>query len=422
MNGLRRFTKPLLLALSALALPAAALAAAADFTSLLRGDGGQRASLQQRMGVHAVPGVAVAIIENHQLVLARGYGALGADLDQPVTAHTVFSAGSVSKMANAALLLRLVDAGELSLDGDVNATLRSWQVPPSRYTASTPVSLRTLLAHTAGFNVHGFADFQPDERLPSTLQILTGQSPAKNAALRIRFVPGSAMDYSGGGTTVTQALVEDLTGLDYPQAAQRHLFAVLGMGRSSFVNPLPAAHGNIARAHDSRGRPTALPRGWQSMPEMAASGLWTSANDMALLLIALMQSAAGDSAFLQPGTAIEMMTRQPNSWHGLGPRVNRSERAWIFHHGGANDSEGLPEQFTWPRRHLRSSPVRRASQVIVGAPGKTPNAAGGLLRCCPVEFWRPSACCGVAALGHRMTMPFGAAPTSRRVGLATRRA
>ena len=236
-------------------------------------DDSERWTIEERLDNYSVPGVAVAIFENGEIVWLKGYGTRLAGEDDPVDGDTVFSVGSVSKMANAALVLRLVADGKLDLDTDVNEYLESWKVEDSRYNRHEDVTLRRILGHTAGFNVHGFADYRPDEPLPDTVQILEGSGPAKNNRVRLTFTPGDHMDYSGGGITVSQLVVEDVTGMAYEDAARHYVFEPLGMTRSTFVNPLPASHGNIARAHNGNGRPTALPRGWEAMPEQAASGL-----------------------------------------------------------------------------------------------------------------------------------------------------
>ena len=189
---------------------------------------------------------------------------------------------------------------------------------------------------TAGFNVHGFADYRPGQSLPDTVQILEGSGPAKNDRVRLTFTPGDHMDYSGGGITVSQLVVEDVTGMPYEDAARKYVFEPLGMNRSTFVNPLPASHGNIANAHDGNGRPAAPPRGWEAMPEQAASGLWTSARDLATFVLALLDDS--DDAFLPPDLREDMLTRVPQSWHGLGPRLNGEGETRVFHHGGANNS------------------------------------------------------------------------------------
>ncbi len=301
-------------------------------------EGARRWSIQERLKAHSVPGASVAIIEDGKVIWSKGYGTKLKGTNKLVDSETVFSVGSVSKMINAAIILRLVAEGKLDLDKDVNHYLKSWKVPANQYTKRNKVTLRAILSHTAGFSQHGFADFQPGEKLPSAIETLTGSYPAKHSAIRVMFTPGEEMDYSGGGTTVSQVLIEDVTGLSYLEAATKYVFQPMGMSRSTFENPLSPSHGNIARAHDSNGNPTALPRGWEAMPEMAASGLWTSADDLATFNLALLASTKSNNGFLPQAIAKDMMTRVKNSWHGLGPRLNGKGETRVYSHGGANNS------------------------------------------------------------------------------------
>jgi CubicO group peptidase (beta-lactamase class C family) len=221
----------------------------------------------------------------------------------------------------------------------VNDYLRRWKVPANELTAREPVTLRRILSHTAGLTVHGFADFQPGESLPTVVQILDGTGPAKNAPVRVDLLPGSEFRYSGGGVTVEQLVIEDVTGLEFAEAAREYVFDPLGMNRSTYVNPLPAEHGNVALAHGPDGAPRALPRGWEAMPEAAASGLWTTPSDYARLIIALIESYQGDGdTFLTFEIARDMMTEVPPSIFGLGPEVGGEGPTRNFVHGGANDS------------------------------------------------------------------------------------
>ncbi|MAK65257.1 MAG: serine hydrolase [Maricaulis sp.] len=296
-------------------------------------------TLEARMAHYGVPGLAVAIIEDGEIVHAAGYGVLQAGSNAPVNADTVFSAGSVSKVVSATLALRLVEAGHLDLDGDILARLTSWTLPADRdVAAGTPVPLRAILSHTAGFNLHGFADFQPGDALPDVLDTLNGTAPTGDDPLAREAPSGLAYRYSGGGYTLAQLLMTDVLQQDYPELADRHLFEPLGLHRSSFSNPLPESFGNIARAHNSRGEPVALPRGYEAMPEMAASGLWVSARDLGVLVADLIQSYRGQGQALSRPMALEMMTRIAPSEHGLGPRLDGSGADFIFHHGGSNDS------------------------------------------------------------------------------------
>lgn len=291
------------------------------------------------MAFYGVPGVSIAVIENGAVLWAKGYGVKQAGSNDPIDTETVFSVGSVSKVGAAAITLRLADEGRLDVDRDVNDYLRRWKIPANDLTAKEPVTLRRIMSHTAGLTVHGFADYLPGEDLPTVVQILDGVAPAKNRPVRVDLLPGSEYRYSGGGTTVEQLVIEDVTGLAFTEAARRYLFGPLGMDRSTYENPLPAGHGNIARAHGRDGTPAALPRGWEAMPEAAASGLWTTPSDYAKLIIALIDSYHGrENAFLAQETAHDMMTAVPPGIFGLGPEVGGEGETLNFVHGGANDS------------------------------------------------------------------------------------
>jgi len=298
-----------------------------------------RWNLEERMAFYGVPGVSIAVIEDGALLWAQGYGVKQAGTEDPIDTETVFSVGSVSKVGTAAITLRLVDQGQLDVDRDVNDYLRRWQVPANELTAQEPVTLRRIMSHTAGLTVHGFADFQPGEELPTVVQILDGVAPAKNRPVRVNLLPGTEFRYSGGGTTVEQLVIEDVTQLSFTEAAQEYVFGPLDMERSTYENPLPAEHSNIARAHGRDGRPAALPRGWEAMPEMAASGLWTTPSDFSKLIIALIDSYHGqEDAFLTQETAHDMMASVSPSDYGLGPEIGGEGETLSFAHGGANNS------------------------------------------------------------------------------------
>ena len=295
-------------------------------------------SLPQRMAHHHVPGVAIAVVRGGRQVHSAGYGTREAGTHDAVDGDTLFSVGSVSKIVTAASTLRLVADGTLALDQDIDSWLASWKVPASTDQPAAPITLRMLLSHTSGLGVHGFADYLPGEPVPTLLQTLDGLPPAKNRPVARVHPAGERGDYSGGGVMVEQQILEDATGQSLQAIAQAEVFTPLGMRRSTYASPLPASAGNVAKAHDAQGVTTALPRGWQTFPEQAASGLWTSANDLSAFVAALVGSYQGRDAFLPRAIAIDMMTEVSPSWHGLGPRLDGAGIARIFHHGGSNDS------------------------------------------------------------------------------------
>lgn len=307
-----------------------------------------RWTLQERMAHYKVPGASVAVIRNGKLAWAKGYGVLQAGKPERVDVQTVFSVGSLSKVGAAAITLRLVDAGQLNLDRPVNEYIARWQLPDNRYTEARPVTLRGLLSHTSGLLVDNFPDFQPGEALPTLMDTLEGRAPAKTAPVRVMHLPGTRLEYSGGATQLEQLVIEETTGLDFPAAARRYLFEPLGMARSTYENPIPASHGNIAKAHRSNGEPRALPRGYEAMPEMAASGLWSTPSDYAMLVIALIHSYRGDAGgLLNTALARQMMTEVDPGTYGLGPELEGEGMQRRFTHSGGNDS-----YISWMEGHL----------------------------------------------------------------------
>lgn len=308
-------------------------------------------AIEGLMQKYSIPGLSIAFMENGAPGSKRTYGLLQAGKDAHINDETVFSVGSVSKAINAILTLRLVHAGMLDLDKDVNHYLKSWKIEQGEFNKEQAVTLRHLLSHTAGLSVHGFADYYPDEKLPTTTQILRSEGPAKNSKVKLIFPVGTKFKYSGGGITVIQQIIEDVTGLPYHKAASKFLFQPLGLERSSYENPLPGAFGNIAKAHNSNGKPVALPRGYQAMPEAAASGLWSCPADLIKILSAVLKAQANtNSDFLSPQLVEDMISPEAQSEYGLGPRISFQDGNHIVSHGGSNESYKATFSIFWKKQ------------------------------------------------------------------------
>ncbi len=278
---------------------------------------------------HKVAGASLAVVQKGEIAATYGYGV--AQPNRPVTARTRFQAASISKTVNALAILKLVEAGEFKLDNPVNERLKSWKLPENALTAATPVTIRMLLNHTAGTTVHGFKGYRPGAPLPTLIEILNGAPPANSAPVRVDWPPGKTFHYSGGGTTVLQQMVIDVTLGKYPLVVNNLVFELLRMRESNFGQP-PAASdlSRCAFGHDGDGKP--LPGGFMVHPELAAAGLWTTAHDLALMVIGIIRSRAGKSgAFLTQTLATEMLTPGLGN-SGLGTFITVKDRFW--HNGG----------------------------------------------------------------------------------------
>jgi len=280
--------------------------------------------------------VSVAVIEDFEIAWARAWGLADREEGTPATTETLFQAGSISKPVAATGALRMVEVGQLSLDMPINDFLTSWQLPDNEFTELTPVTIRRLLSHTAGTTVHGFPGYAPWEPVPTVPQVLDGESPANTTAVRVDIPVGSQVRYSGGGTTIVQLAVTDVSGEPFPDVIHRLVLEPAGMVSSSYENPLPPGRlSEAAAGYHQDG--SAVPGKRHTYPEMQAAGLWTTASDLARFAIAMQNSLRGvDGGVLQPETAREMVTPVMES-AGLGFFIDDNDGAIYFQHGGADE-------------------------------------------------------------------------------------
>ena len=299
-----------------------------------KNDRGDCSTLQRRMTEMRVLGVSIAVVHNGVIEWAKGFGVteLGG---KPIMADTLFQAGSISKPLAAMAALRLVQQGKLSLDGDVNQSLRSWKIPASDAAPGATVTLRELLTHTAGFTVHGFPGYTAGESVPTLIQVLNGEKPANTPPIRLESSPNSKWNYSGGGYTVMQQLVLDVSGQPFPTLLHDTVLAPIGMIHSTYQQPLPA---NLlpAAAMPYNADDTPVKGGPHTYPEMAAAGLWTTPSDLARYIIENQRSLRGEANHvLSAEMTKQMMIAGQGNW-GLGLQIGGSASNPYFSHGGVN--------------------------------------------------------------------------------------
>jgi CubicO group peptidase (beta-lactamase class C family) len=299
-------------------------------------------ALARRMADLKVPGVSVAVINDGTIEWAKGYGVAEAGAPAPVTPRTLFQAASISKPIAALAALRLVEQGKLGLDEDVNTKLTSWKVPDNEFTKTEKVTLRRLLSHTAGLTVSGFGGYQAGAPVPTLVQVLDGEKPANSAAIRVDVQPGSLWRYSGGGFTVAQQLMMDVSGRPFPELLADLVLKPVGMADSTYEQPLPEARRSAAASgHTPDGK--LLPGRYHTYPEMAAAGLWTTPTDLAKFLLEIKKALGGRSTVLTAETA-RQMTAVQKSGYGLGLSIEGTGPSARFGHGGSN--EGFKCQIT----------------------------------------------------------------------------
>lgn len=303
---------------------------------LVEGDSVTQFSIENRMKHYKVPGVSIAVVRNGRIDWAKGYGFADREANRPVDANTLFQAASISKPIAALAALHWVEAGKLSLDGNINSYLKGWRVPDNKFTATEKVTLRRLVTHTAGLTVHGFGGYAKGKSVPTLIQVLNGEKPANSPAILPDTIPGAINRYSGGGYTVMQKALIDQLGKSFPQIMQETVLSKLGMEHSTFEQPLPTQFNAVAAtAYGSNGQP--IRGAWHTYPEMAAAGLWTTPSDLARYVIEVQESLQGKSnKVISKRMTDQMLTKQVGG-SGLGPGLRKDGDSLIFSHNGGNE-------------------------------------------------------------------------------------
>ena len=299
-----------------------------------------RLDLQKLMQLYKVPGLSIAVIDNFQIVWTKAYGVIEGGSATPVTSRTLFQAGSISKPMAATGALYLVEQGKLSLDENVNQKLKTWKVPENEFTKNEKVTLRRLMSHSAGLTVHGFPGYDVNDSMPTLVQIFNGEKPANTASIRVDLVPGTQVRYSGGGVTIEQQLMMDVTSKPFPALMREIVLDKIGMTDSSYEQPLrPAqaamtASGTYADGKVVHGR-------WHIYPEMAAAGLWTTPTDLGKFAIEIALSKHGKSNRVLSEEMTRQMLTPALDEAGLGFFLDKDNPGQFSHNGADEGFQAL---------------------------------------------------------------------------------
>ena len=183
---------------------------------------GFEAHVRQVMQASGTPGMAIAIVENGQVTLAKGFGVRRQGAAEPVDADTVFLIGSTAKAMTAAAIATLVDAGKLKWDDRVIDHLPGFQMYDAWVTRE--MTVRDLLVHRSGLGL-GAGDL---------LYVPRGSYPRAEIVRRLRFIKPatsfrSAYAYDNVLYTVAGQLIEAVSGRSWEQYVRDQVFAPAGM-------------------------------------------------------------------------------------------------------------------------------------------------------------------------------------------------
>lgn len=177
-----------------------------------------------------VQGAVVAVVHGGEVAFLEGYGHADAARTTPVDPEaTLFRPGSISKTFTWSLVVQLAAEGKLDLDADVNDYLTEFSIPEA---FGAPITLRHILAHTAGLEDRAFGLFarEPAESLAGNL--------AASMPKRVR-APGEAAAYSNWASALAGLVVANVEGKSFEDVVDERIFRPAGMTRATFREPLP---------------------------------------------------------------------------------------------------------------------------------------------------------------------------------------
>jgi D-alanyl-D-alanine carboxypeptidase len=309
--------------LAALAIIAGALPAAAQPQARI--DANQIDSIIRRnIADKHIIGVSVGIMQNGQVVFARGYGVSNVPSSTPVTPRTMFAIGSVTKQFTCSALLMLQEHKQLSIND-----------PVAKYfptlTRAKDITLKDLGGHLSGYRDYYPLDYVDREmaRSESADTII-----ARYATRPLDFAPRSRWSYSNTGFLILGRVIEKVSGEPIGSFFTSHIFTPLKLARTAYE---PAPNGtDMATGYTSFGLSDPI----QAVPEAkgwagAAGAIWSTPTDLLTWDLSLLNHTLISPASYAVLTTPQRLTDGRSSGYGCGEGINDRGSAVTFSHGGA---------------------------------------------------------------------------------------
>jgi len=283
-----------------------------------------------------VPGMAIAVVWQGEVVLARGFGLADIQTKAPVTGDTLFAIGSTSKAFTTFALAQAVEEGLLDWDTPVRKWLPHLTLEDEG--ASAQLTLRDMCSHRSGLPRHDLVWYaNPAVTRAELVERLAFLEPTEG--FRAKWQYNNLMFAAAG------LALENATGSTWETRVRERILEPLGMRRTTFGLAETEAATDVARPHDRKGlKDFVLP--FHDLTAIGPAGsIHSSANDMARWLgLLLGRGEASGQRLLERGgfqalvSAVSVIDGDgaPTAY-GLGWMLDAREGHFRFHHGGGID-------------------------------------------------------------------------------------
>jgi len=313
-------------------VPAASAAAIATDPDVLAAERLFSAWIEGQIAYRGLPGIAVGVVSNQELVWSKGFGFADIKARLPMTATTKFRMASNSKLFAAIAIMQLREEGKLGLDDPVVKHLPWFKAKPAG-DDDGPITIEQLLSHSSGLQREA-SDHWTSYEFPTSDEIQR-MYPDRQAA----FAPSVRRKYSNLAFGIAGLIVEKVSGERWADYVERNIFRPLGMNASSVDKKVPGLAVPYGRRMPDGTRevlPFVDARGMA-----AATGATSNVEDMAKFISAqFRRGRRGGTQIVSAGSWRELLRVRSveenwTSGTGLGFAVKRvKDRTYVGHGGG----------------------------------------------------------------------------------------
>lgn len=287
----------------------------------------------------STPGCALAIKRGGETTI-RTYGLAVLEDRVPITAETVFEAGSISKQFTAASILRLAEEKKLSLDDDIRKYL------PELPQYKRKISINNLLDHTNGLRewngLEAMAGHPPDTALLTNADILRMQARQRD----LNHLPGEAMSYTNSGYVMLAIIVQRVSGQSLPAFTRDQFFKPMGMNATQWRDDYRKIVSHRAVGYDKV--KSGFRRNMPFSEDYGSGGLLTTVGDLLIWNDALREGKLG--AFIAREQSVRGQLNDGTILHyGRGLIHSRDDRGVeVYHPGGRAGFRGFLARYDEP--------------------------------------------------------------------------
>ena len=181
--------------------------------------------LEQQRLTHHVPGMAIAVVKDDEVILTHGFGIASVETETPVTPETIFAIGSSTKAFTSTLVGMLVDEDKMDWDDPVTEYLPYFQMNVDSDDESAEPTLRDVLSHRTGFTRMGL--LMASGQIPIEEVLLDATKAEPYVPFREKWYYSNVM-YMSAGVAAGKA-----EGTDWYTLVTERIFEPLGMNSTT---------------------------------------------------------------------------------------------------------------------------------------------------------------------------------------------